>query len=188
MNHRSAALVAAIVPAAVLGLPGVLQAASEPGIGIPTRVLPEGAGLAAGSWRLPGQGSGSATLDLFGESGNLMYVVRASLLRSGEFPPEGMPEQGGFLGTLILVEADGSRSAVAEVAGKWVRESNGTGTFGADIRVRTERLDEPYMTIGAIEGVLRAPVASGGATGSQGVAAQQVASLARLSGTWFLGQ
>ena len=75
---------------------GDLRAASRSADLLPGHFIPTGSGIGAGTWRLPPTGTGSASAELFDESGSLRYVVRANLVRSGEFPPAGMPEQGGF--------------------------------------------------------------------------------------------
>jgi hypothetical protein len=188
-----AALVAVIGPADASVLCGRHlreKRVSSPGpaTDIPNHVLEDGAGLGTGGFRIPATGSGSASLQLYDETGRLAYLVHASLVRSGEVPPAGEPEQGGFHGELILIEADGSQVPVAVILGKWIREVDGSGTFGVDILVRTELPEEPLVAIGTIAGELRARRPSTDPTGSPGLRKSAVTALGRVAATWVVAQ
>ena len=152
-----------------------------------TYVLTEGEGAGAGGYQLPPLGNGSASVQLFDETGRLAYLIRADLVRSGEMPPAGMPEQGGFHGILIAVEADGSLTQAALVIGKWVRAADGSGTFGADIEVfRSEEREQRLVAVGAIEGVLRSRMAEADPTGAPGLRKDTTAARSRLSAVWMI--
>jgi hypothetical protein len=154
---------------------------------VTTYVLEPGSGGGSGAYRLPPTGDGSATLQLFDDSGRVLYVVSATLVRSPESPPDGEPEQGGFLGTLFAIDVDGGLVQAAQVAGKWVREVDGTGSYGADILVpSSESRDHPLVTVGAISGALRTVVQGRGATGADGLRARKAALGARLSAIWIV--
>jgi hypothetical protein len=133
---------------------------------------------------------GSASFLLFDEGGGLLYQVRATLIRTGEYPPPGEAEQGGFHGTLSVIESSDSEAIVAEVEGKWILEPNGAGSFGADILVAGTEGGRDHMQlvpVGAIAGTLRAAQVHRGGTGAPGALERRVAALSRLSATWVVG-
>jgi hypothetical protein len=75
----------------------------------------------------------------------------------------------------------------AQVLGKWIREVDGTGSFGADILVPgSESRDHRLVAVGSIAGALRAGLPSRGATGTEGVRARGAKGLARLSASWIV--
>jgi hypothetical protein len=194
------AAVTAAAPAATAGIPGAhLRAPTNGGSGstgdIPVHVLPAGSGFGSGTWQLPATGMGWASAEILDPSGRLRYVMRANLVRSGEIPPIGMPEQGGFLGVLLLVEGNSVREPVATIEGKWYRELDGSGAFGVDILVPTEHLDHPMVDIGTIQGVLRAPRAVSQVpraiariSGSPKIDITRASTLGRLALTWVLSE
>jgi len=154
---------------------------------VSTYVLPAGSGAGAGGYRLPPTGTGSASMQLFDAKGRLRYLVRADLVRSGELPPVGEAEQGGFHGILIAVEPDGSFTEAALVMGKWVQEVDGSGTFGAEILVfRSEGRDDRLVPVGTVEGVLRARMPDTDPTGSPELKSSATAARRRLSATWHI--
>jgi len=188
-----AAILAASVPAAAAVLRGahaIERARTPPGAEplIPAHALPSGAGFGAGTWRLPAAGSGYATAELRDPSGRLRYVVRADLVRTPEFPPEGMPEQGGFQGVLLAVRGPGLREPVAQVSGTWILEPDGSGAMGAAILAPSEDVEHPLIEIGRIEGVLRAPRAVSRLVPLRGSGHGGAATLGRFSATWVLGE
>lgn len=186
-----AALVAASGSSDAAGFPAahVRQKVVIPSgsVDIPTYVLTEGSGTGSGSFRLPATGTGSARILLFDEGGGLLYQVRANLVRSGEFPPPGEAEQGGFHGTLSVIDGDGSEMIVAQVLGKWVLAPSGAGSFGADILVPSgETRDHHLVPVGAIAGAIRARPTDRGAEGSPGAVDRTAATLRRLTATWIV--
>jgi hypothetical protein len=188
----TAAILAASVPAAagvLRGAHAIDRARTPPGAEplIPAHALPSGAGFGAGTWRLPAAGSGYATAELRDPSGRLRYVVRADLVRSPEFPPEGMPEQGGFQGVLLAVRGR-VREPVAQVSGTWILEPDGTGAMGAAILAPSEDVEHPLVEIGRIDGVLRAPRAVSWLVPVRATGHGGAATLARFSSTWAIGE
>jgi len=186
-----AALVAASELAVAAGIPGahVRPKVFYPGgaVNIPTYVLPEGAGYALGSWRLPATGTGSARMMLFDEGGGLLYHVRASLIRTGENPPAGEAEQGGFQGTLSVIDGENGEMVVALVAGKFVLAANGAGSFGADILVpSSETRDAGLVAVGSIAGTIRAQPIGREGEGSPGAVERTTVAQRRLSATWIV--
>ena len=189
----SAAILAAGVPASAsqsasahLRMRKVV--ATETASAIPIHLLPSGSGFGAGTWRLPATGGrGVASAELFDPSGRLRYVVRANLLRSGEIPPQGMPDAGGFYGVLLAVVGPGVREPVAQIEGSWIRQASGAGAFAASILVPTEDLDHPLVAIGIIEGTLRAPMAVSQHLQLRRGPSQGASTLGRLSLNWTVG-
>jgi hypothetical protein len=153
---------------------------------VPILPLPIVAGLGNGTWRLPAEGTGVAEAGLYDEFGTLRYVMRADMVRSGEKPPHGMPEQGGFHGVLLAVRERGGLDRVATIAGKWIREEDGSGTFGVDILVPGEGFEDPMKVVGTIEGVLHAPRMISWLVGSPRTATRTASALARLSLAWVI--
>ena len=154
---------------------------------ISTYVLAPGAGGGTGAYRLPSAGNGSATIQLYDEDGRILYVVSAVLVRAPDSPPDGEAEQGGFHGTLFAVDIDGDLVGAAQVLGKWIREPDGRGSFGADILVpESESRDHPMVAVGAIAGALRTGLPRGGASGTDDLRARATTGVARLSATWIV--
>jgi len=113
--------------------------------------------------------------------------VTSTLVRAPESPPDGEAEQGGFRGTLFAIDIDGGLVPAAQVLGKWIREVDGTGSFGADILVpESESRDHRLVAVGAIAGALRTGVPRGGASGTDGLRASTTTGVARLSATWIV--
>jgi hypothetical protein len=190
----SAALLAAIVPAFASQRSGAhlrtfRAFASDGGTAIPDHLLPSGSGFGAGTYRLPATGAGDASAELFDASGRVRYVIRASLLRSGEIPPPRMPDGGMFFGALLAVVGRGALEPVAQIEGTWIREPSGRGAFAASILVPTEDIDHPLVAIGRIQGTLRAPLAVSQLMHLDSTeSSQRVTTLGRLSATWNVGQ
>jgi hypothetical protein len=155
---------------------------------IPIYALTPGSGGGSGAFRLPPTGDGAATLQLFDESGAYVYVVRATLVRSPESPPDGVAEQGGFEGTLFATDIDGNEVPAAIVLGKWIRDVDGTGAYGVDILVHASDAthDHFLVSVGSIAGAMRAGLPSRGASGTDGLRARGASSLARLTATWIV--
>ncbi len=125
----------------------------------------------------PGEGGGA---------GAYHSVVSATLHRTPP-PPKGEPDQGGFLGTLYAIDIDGGLVPAAQIAGKWVREVDGTGSFGADLLVpSSETRDHPLVAVGSIAGALRAAVPSRGASGTDGLRARSAITARRMSASWIV--
>ena len=155
--------------------------------GISTYVLEPGSGAGSGAYRLPAAGDGSAALQLFDDAGRVLYLVSATLVRSPESPPDGEAEQGGFLGTLFAIDLDGGLVPAAQVAGKWIRDVDGTGSYGADLLVpASEARDHRLVAVGAIAGALRAGVPNRGASGTEGLRARRVIGAQRMSASWIV--
>ncbi len=189
----SAALLAAIVPAFASQRSGAhLRSrrglANQGDVAIPIHFLPSGSGFGAGTYRLPATGVGEASAELYDVSGRPRYVVRASLLRSGEIPPPEMTDGGVFLGVLLAVVGRDALEPVAQIEGTWIREPNGRGAFAASILVPTEDLDHPLIAIGEIQGRMSAPNAVSRLMHLRGADTQQVTTLGRVSATWSVGQ
>jgi hypothetical protein len=189
----SAALLAAIVPAsASQRAAGHLRTrgyiATEESMSIPDHWLPSGSGFGSGTYRLPATGAGDASAELFDASGALRYVIRASLLRSGEIPPPTMPDGGVFYGVLLVVVGRDALEPVAQIEGTWIREPSGRGAFAASILVPTEDLDHPLVEIGLIEGTMGAPNAQSQLRHLRGTQSGGATTLGRLSMTWRVGQ
>jgi hypothetical protein len=186
-----AALAAVLVPAAAAersaahlhmrASPARAQAAA-----IPDHLLPFGTGFGAGTWRLPESGAGAATAQLCDPSGRVRYVVRATLARSGELPPVGSPDGGGFYGELLAVQGT-ARVPVAQIEGVWIREPGGAGSFVASILVPTENPDSPLEAIGMVQGTLRGPVGVSQLQLYGGGDSHAVTTLGRLTLTWSIG-
>jgi hypothetical protein len=189
-----AALVGAAVPAGAAEVAQTHAHAHRAGFlgpyppfitGIATRVLEPGSGLGAGAYRLPAVGDGSATLQLFDDDGRVHYVVTATLVRSPE--PDGEAARGGILGTLYVFDLEGRLVPAAQVAGKWVREVDGTGSFGADLLVpASESRDHRLVAVGSIAGALRSGIPSRGASGTDGLRARTAVGARRLSASWIV--
>ena len=186
-----AALVAAVVPAAAAERAAAhLRMRATPDRGaiaeIPDRALPFGSGFGTGTWRLPESGAGAATARLCDPSGRLRYVLRVMLARSGEIPPAGEPDGGGFYGELLSVEGN-QRVPVAEIEGVWIRQPSGAGSFVSSILVPTENPDFPLVAIGMIQGTLCAPAGVSQLQHVERNGSHAVTTLGRLRLTWSIG-
>jgi hypothetical protein len=196
----SAALLAALAPAFASQRPSAhlrgaahlrtfAALASEGGAAIPDHVIPSGSGFGSGTYRLPATGAGDAIAGLYDVSGRLRYVIRASLLRSGEIPPPRMPDGGMFYGALLAVVGRDAVEPVAQVEGTWIREPSGRGAFEASILVPTEDIDHPLVEIGMIQGTLSAPLAVSQLMHLDATeTSQRVTTLGRLAATWNVGR
>ena len=121
----------------------------------PTFVGDSGRGF--GTWIPPSSGSlGFAGAQLWDEAGHLRYTMRASLLPAQRGLP-GMDQQGGFLGELSSVDGSGRKTAFAEVSGKWIGHSDGSGEFDVEVLAWSGDRNQPRISIGSIQGVLFAP-------------------------------
>jgi hypothetical protein len=152
-----------IAPALRAELPGANSQPRSDAVGtshgVPTHqrtIQPTGSGAGAGMWIAPVDGLGFASAQLSDDAGNIRYTMRANLLPSGPVPP-GMDEQGGFLGLLFEVDANGKKTQVAELTGKWIRHPNGFGEFGVEAMVVTGDRNQPMVSAGQIEGALLPP-------------------------------
>ena len=114
-------------------------------------------GFGAGSW-IPAslRTLGFASAQLFDEAGRERYTMRASLLPAQSGLP-GMDQQGGFLGQLFSVDGAGRKTAFAEVSGKWIRHPNGIGEFDVEVIGWSGDRNQPYVSLGSIQGSLLPP-------------------------------
>ena len=110
-------------------------------------------GFGAGMWIAPTDLMGFASAQLYDAAGNVRYTMRANLLPA-QAVPRGMDLQGGFLGILFRVEANGERVLVADVSGKWIQTGAETAEFDVDVMARTGDDLRPFEVIGRIQGAL----------------------------------
>jgi hypothetical protein len=110
-------------------------------------------GFGAGFWIAPTDSVGFASAQLYDGSGRVRYAMRANLLPAAPSLPY-EDQQGGFLGTLLGVDANGGKTVIAGVSGKWIRHASGMGEFGLDIVLDTGDPNQPTVDIGQIDGAL----------------------------------
>jgi len=110
-------------------------------------------GLGSGMWIPPTELPGFASARLFDGYGHLRYTMRASLLPVLPGPPN-MDQQGGFVGQLFAVDANGNKSELGQVSGKWIRHPSGEGEFDVEVLVWSGDRNQPLLSIGSIQGVL----------------------------------
>jgi hypothetical protein len=157
-----AALAAALAPALraevrLSSLHALAVAAPQAPATNPGHLLPIGSGDGTGLWIAPTDTVGLASANLYDDSGRLRFTLRASLTRY--MPANGMTnEQGGLFGVLFSVDRNGVKKLAGQVVGTWVRHVDGTGNFGLQILARSKNPSFPLVQVGAIEGVLSAPL------------------------------
>lgn len=162
LHHALLASAAAGALALVVNAPAWAQA---PAAGLLARIAgiqlaPAAAGMGSGSWIIPTDVVGDVDAILEDSTGTQVFQLEASLTR---FIASGATrdEEGGLYGELLAVDRTGALVSVADVEGRWIQHTNGTGSVAALIRVRTGDPKNPLVVVGSVDGYFAAPTLHG---------------------------